>query len=733
MSANRELFTNGPTGRIATVLLPMPLPEAFDYAVPEGLTLAEGDHVVVPLGKRLVNGVVWRVRDGAGGNRPLKPVAERLEAPPLSTATRQFVDWTARYLAELPGNVLRSVLRSQGALQPSPIATVYRASGTAPGRLTEARTRVLEAAAAEPLTAAELARRAGVSPGVVKGLADAGALLAEERAVDPPFDAPDPYRDGLALNDGQEAASAQLRRLIAAGGFQAALLDGVTGSGKTEVYFEAIAELLRREPDAQVLVLLPEIALTQAVTARFEVRFGAEPALWHSALGGTGRRRAWREIAAGRARIVAGARSAIFMPFRNLRLIIVDEEHDPTYKQDDGLTYQARDLAVARGKLEGACVILASATPSLESLVNARAGRYAHIRLEARAGTALLPVIETLDLREFPPEPGHWLSEPLVREMAETLSRSEQVLLYLNRRGYAPLVLCRACGHKMKSPDTDRWLVEHRYTGRLICHTTGFSMPKPKACPECGTVDSLTSVGPGVERVAEEAALRFPDAVVEVFSSDTAMGADGVRELVACMERGEIDILVGTQIAAKGHNFPNLTLVGVVDADIGLKGGDLRAGERTYQTLVQVAGRAGRADRPGKAILQTHDPDHEAIAALVAGDRETFLSLETLMREQLGLPPFGRMAALILSGMDEGLLVTTAKAAAAAAPLSDDVKLFGPAEPPLAVVRGRHRRRFLVQAGRNVDVSAFMATWMARFKLPSSIRARVDIEPYSFL
>lgn len=733
MSANRELFTDGPAGQIATVLLPMPLPEAFDYAVPEDLSLAEGDHVVVPLGKRLVNGVVWGVRDGAGGNRPLKPVAERLDAPPLSAATRQFIDWTSRYIAELPGNVLRSVLRSQGALQPSPVEVVYRASGTAPERLTEARARVLEVAASEPLTAAELARRAGVSPGVVKGLAGAGALTAEERAVDPPFDAPDPYREGMALNDGQEAASAQLRRLIAAGGFQAALLDGVTGSGKTEVYFEAIAELLRREPDAQVLVLLPEIALTQAVTARFEARFGVEPALWHSALGGTGRRRAWREIAAGRARIVAGARSAIFMPFRNLRLIIVDEEHDPTYKQDDGLTYQARDLAVARGKLEGACVVLASATPSLESLVNVRAGRYAHIRLEARAGTAMLPKIETLDLREFPPEPGHWLSEPLVREMAETIGRGEQVLLYLNRRGYAPLVLCRACGHKMKSPDTDRWLVEHRYTGRLICHTTGFSMPKPKACPECGTADSLTSVGPGVERVAEEAALRFPDAKVEVFSSDTAMGAEGVRELVARMERGEIDILVGTQIAAKGHNFPNLTLVGVVDADIGLSGGDLRAGERTYQTLVQAAGRAGRADRPGKAILQTHDPDHEAIAALVAGDREAFLSLETLMREQLGLPPFGRMAALILSGMDEALLVTTAKAAAAAAPLSDDVKLFGPAEPPLAVVRGRHRRRFLVQAGRNVDVSAFMATWMARFKLPSSIRARVDIEPYSFL
>lgn len=729
MSANRD--PSAP--QIATVLLPLPLPEAFDYAVPEGMELNEGDHVVVPLGKRLSHGVVWGLRDGTGGNRPLKPVSERLDAPPFTASMRAFIDWTARYLAENPGLVLQATLRSRGGLSPSPTETLYHPTGQMPDRMTPARQAVLDAATQEPASGAELARRAGVSAGVVKGLADAGALRAEARDIDQPFPEPDPYRDGLVLNDGQEAAATQLRRLVAAGGFQAALLDGVTGSGKTEVYLEAIAELLRREPDAQMLVLLPEIALTQAVTARFEERFGVSPALWHSAIGPTERRRAWREITAGRARLIAGARSAIFLPYRNLRLIVVDEEHDPTYKQDDGLTYHARDLAVARGKIEGAVTILASATPSLETLVNARAGRYGHIRLAARAGSAVLPEIETIDLREHPPEPGHWLSPPLTAAMAGTIARGEQVLLYLNRRGYAPLVLCRACGHKMKSPDTDRWLVEHRYTGRLICHTTGFSMPKPKACPECGAVDSLTSVGPGVERVAEEAALRFPEARVEVFSSDSAAGPNGVRDLIARMEAGEIDILVGTQIAAKGHNFPRLTLVGVVDADLGLKGGDLRAGERTYQTLVQVAGRAGRADRPGRALLQTHEPEHEAIQALLAGDRDSFLDLEALMREQLGLPPFGRLAALVMSGSDERLLVETARIAAAAAPLSDDVKLFGPAEPPLAVVRGRYRRRFLVQAQRNVDVSAFMATWMARFKLPSSIRARVDIEPYSFL
>jgi len=724
------------TPTAVSVLLPMPLPEPFDYLAPASAPgeapLALGDIVLVPLGNRQVTGVVWATGVDLAG-RALKPVQARYPAPPLPDATRAFVDWAARYLVEPPGNVLRAVLRSSAALRPSPEETVYtRAPAPDALRLTPARRKALAAAEA-PASMAELARRAGVSASVVKGLAEAGALAAETRLVDPPFAAPDPKRPGPALNPAQARGADQLKRLVAAGGFQAALLDGVTGSGKTEVYFEAIAELLRREPDAQVLILLPEIALTQAVTARFEARFGARPALWHSGAGDAARRRCWRETEAGRARIVVGARSAIFLPYRDLRLVIVDEEHDPTYKQDEGLTYHARDFAVARAKIEGACVILASATPSLESLVNAEAGRYAHVRLPGRAGAAVLPEIDTIDLREHPAERGDWLSPPLVRAVAETLGRGEQAMLYLNRRGFAPLVLCKACGHRMKSPETESYLVEHRYTGRLVCHVTGFSMPRPERCPNCKESGTLTGVGPGVERVAEEARHRFPDARVEIFSSDTAQGPDAVRAIVERMERGEIDILVGTQIAAKGHNFPHLTLVGVVDADLGLAGGDLRAGERTYQTLVQAAGRAGRADRPGRALLQTHQPDHEAIQALVAGDRDAFLEAERFAREALGLPPFGRLAALILSAPDAKTADETAEQIARAAPLADGVEVLGPAEPPLAVVRGRWRRRFLVRAERKVDLSAYMRAWRARFKPPASVRVAVDIEPQSFL
>jgi len=717
----------------ASILFPMPLPEPFDYAVPEGMELRVGDHVRAPLGKRSARGVVWALSSD-DGSRNLKSVESVYSAPPLSEAMIEFVEWSARYLVQLPGIVLRMVLRSEDSLLPSPIEIQFDAAGDLPTRMTEARTRVIEAVTEHgPNSAAELARLSGVTPGVVSGLAKAGGLLRIERPADPSFDIPDPDGPGVELVPQQQDAADQLKRMINAGGFQAALLDGVTGSGKTEVYFEAIAHTLRQDPAAQILVLLPEIALSRAVTARFKERFNADPALWHSDQGHRERRRIWREVNENRARIVIGARSALFLPFQNLRLIIVDEEHDATYKQGDGLHYQARDLAVVRARASKASIVMASATPSIESLANARAGRYAYIQLPDRIGKAVLPEVTTIDLREHRTASGLWLSDPLLEAMAETLERREQVLLYLNRRGYAPLVLCRDCGHKMKSPDVDAYLTEHRYTGRLICHLTGFSMPRPDKCPECGRIDSLTSVGPGVERVAEEAKTRFPDAKIEILSSDTAHSAEKLLSLIDRMERGEIDILVGTQIAAKGHNFLNLTLIGVVDADLGLAGGDPRAGERTYQTLVQVAGRAGRADRPGRALLQTHDPEHDAIAALVAGDRDRFMEAETMAREVLGLPPYGRLAAIIISAKDPSQVDAVSKDWARRAPNADGIQIWGPAEPRYGMVRGWHRRRLLIRADRDVDLSAYLWAWKKIMKPVSSVRVTIDIEPYSFV
>ena len=716
--------------RIASVLLPLPLPEAFDYAEPEGMGLSLGDHVVVTLGSRMMAGVVTALRDGAGHNRPLKPVLERRDEPPLPVKTLRFIDWAARYAVDSPGWPLAMALRGVRAPKARPQQLV-EATGAAPTKLTPARARVMTVAT-EPLPAADLARLAQVSSGVIKGLVEDGALAIKLVLPDTAFSRPDPHLPSTPLNPSQ-AAAAQSLKAITGTGFATVLLDGVTGSGKTEVYLDAIADLLARDPDVQVLVLLPEIALTQAVIARIAARFGAEPAEWHSAVPQPQRRRVWEEVAAGRCNLIVGARSALFLPFAKLAMIVVDEEHDGSYKQEEGFIYHARDLAVARAKIEGAAVILCSATPSLESLANAEAGRYGWLRLSERHAGATLPDIALIDMRTTPPEAGRWLSPPMVQAIGETFARGEQSLLFLNRRGYAPLVLCRSCGERMTAPDTDSWLVEHRYSGRLVCHLTGFSMERPKACPHCKTLDSLVSVGPGVERIEEEVRALFPEARVAVFSSDTVFDAAGARAMVGAMEQGEIDILVATQAAAKGHNFPNLTLVGVVDADLSLRGGDLRAGERTWQLLAQVAGRAGRHERPGRALLQTFSPEHPVLAAIAGGDRDSFVTAEMAGREAAGLPPYGRLAALILSGPDAAALETFGRTLASAAPNADGVEVYGPADAPLALVRGRRRKRILVRANRDVDLQAYLAAWRARVKVPSSIRLVIDVDPYSFL
>ena len=717
----------------ARILFPLPLPEPFDYAVPEGLSVAPGSYVRAPLGKFARTGVVWDVVE-ADPERTLKEIEAVFPTPPMPAEMRQFVTFCARYNVAGPGQVLGMALRSRGALSPSPTQTVYATTGHRTNRMTAAREKVLDAAGRiGPASAADLAREAGVSSSVIKGLAEAGSLVANVLPTDLPYPDPDPFRTGPDLTAEQGQAGDALRAAVKAGGFQPFLLDGITGSGKTEVYFEAISETLAKDPSAQVLVLLPEIALTQAVFDRFEKRFGAGPAPWHSSLSDQQRRRTWREVSHGRARIVTGARSALFLPFANLKLIIVDEEHDTSFKQEDGVRYHARDMAVMRAKLDEACVILASATPALETVVNAEAGRYRRLKLSARPGAAKLPDMQLVDLRANTPEKGHWLSPVLSKALTQTHADGEQSLLFLNRRGYAPLVICKACGERLKSPGTESWLTEHRYTNRLVCHLTGWSMPKPDKCPMCGAKDSLMGVGPGVERVAEEVRVLLPDANVEIFSSDTAMGGDATRGIVERMAAGEIDVLVGTQIVAKGHNFPNLTLVGVVDADSGLQGGDLRAGERTYQLLSQVAGRAGRAERPGRALIQTYQPDNPAMQALAAGDRDGFLKIERDVREELTLPPFGRMAALVMSAPDPNMAKEIGLLAGQKAPHGDGVTVYGPAPAPISILRGRHRLRFLITAPRDVDLSAYMAAWIKELKLPNAARVAVDIDPYSFL
>lgn len=717
------------------VLFPVNIPGAFDYAVPPGRVVARGDIVFAPIGKQVKLGVIWNNVDNdskPASPRNLKEIISVKPCRPLPQLMLDFVDWTARYNCVSPGLVLRMVLRSLKALDPSPLVTQFQPSGHLPAKMTPARERILAKGGPFPARASEISQRSGVSAGVIRGFEKAGGLIAKTLPVDGPFAKVDTSLQArIDLTPAQIEAADQLISQVERKDFNVSLLDGVTGSGKTEVYFEAAARAF--EQGGQVLILVPEIALTQAGLSRFEKRFGVKAAEWHSNMGDVARRRVWREVANGRAQLVVGARSALYLPFPNLRLIVVDEEHDNSYKQEEGVIYNARDMAVVRGLIGQHSVVLASATPSLESLHNARSGRYAHIILPERPGSISLPDIGLVDLKENPPQAGNFLSEPLINATQEVLSRGEQAVLYLNRRGYAPLIICGQCGEKLKSPDTDSWLVEHRATGRAMCHKTGFSMKMPVMCPECKTEGRLTAVGPGVERVYEEAVHHFPKARIEIFSSDTAGGALAIRDRLARMEAGEIDILIGTQMVVKGHNFPKLTFVGVVDGDLSLVGGDLRAGERTYQTLVQVAGRAGRSDKPGQALIQTHQPEHEALAALAMGDREVFIATELATREMVGLPPFGKLAAVIISGPDLRQTEALAKTFVSRAPRTEGIEILGPSEPPLGRLRGRFRRRILVQAEDKINLSAYMQAWKPRLKLPSKYRLYIDIDPQSFI
>ncbi len=715
------------------VLLPLPLAGAYDYRVPDGMTLQQGDFVVVPLGRREELGVVWGAGTGEVAPEKLRDVVGPIDAPPMPQAVCKTVEWVAAYTLSPPGAVLRMAMSVSAALDPPrPILAYRRGSVRDDVRLTDARKRVLAVLAdGPPRQPAELAREAGVSVGVVKGLADAGLI---EPVMLPPrliAGSPDPDHPGPTLSGAQQEAARALIEMVETDAFGVALLDGVTGSGKTEVYFEAIAAALRR--GRQVLVLLPEIALTAQWLERFRARFGAPPAEWHSDLTSSQRRATWRAVAEGAASVVVGARSALFLPFANLGLIVADEEHDQSYKQEDGVAYHARDMAVVRARASAIPVVLASATPSLETLANVEAGRYRGLQLPERHGGATLPQIAAIDMRKDPPPRQSWLSPVLRQALAETVASGEQAMLFLNRRGYAPLTLCRACGHRIQCPHCTAWMVEHRLTGRLMCHHCGTAMAAPRNCPECGAADALAACGPGVERVAEEVAAVMPQARLAIMASDTVATPAAAEELVRQVREHELDIVIGTQIMAKGHHFPLLTLVGVVDADLGLAGGDLRASERTFQLLNQVAGRAGRAERPGRVLLQTYMPDHPVIAALLSGDRDGFLAAESEMRRMHFMPPYGRLAALIVSGVDGRAVDEVARALGRTAPKGEGIEVLGPAPAPFAMLRGRHRRRLLVKARKEANLHGRMRAWLAGVKLPTGVRVQVDIDPYSFL
>jgi len=723
-----------PAGTLVGVLTTQPLDRVLDYKAPEG-GCVPGDFVEVPLGPRKVLGVVWGAGRGDYDLAKIRSVTRVLDVPPMRDEMRSFLIRAADYtLTPLPA-MLRLATRAPGLGDAVSMRKVYRLGKTTPDRMTEARARVLGVLrdyGGLSFTLGELADMAGVGTSVVKGLVTLGAVVEEEAPRDTPYPRLDPDYGGKALSDGQARGAAVLCEAVRTESYGATLLRGVTGSGKTEVYLEAVAETLRM--GRQALVLLPEIALSGEFIARVEERFGMRPAEWHSGVTMTERRRCWRMVAQGDAQLVVGARSALFLPFRDLGLIVVDEEHDTSYKQEDGVLYNARDMAVLRAAICAAQVVLASATPSLESWANVEAGKYARVELDARFGAAVMPRMGVIDMRTEALSAGHWVSPALRAKMAERLQSGEQSLIFLNRRGYAPVTICRACGHQIGCDQCDARMVEHRFLKRLMCHQCGETKPMPEVCPSCGVAGKLNAVGPGVERMGEEVAALFPDARIAVLSSDLYGSARAMKAHIAEIATGGADIIIGTQLVAKGHNFPLLTLVGVIDADLGLQGSDLRAAERTFQLMRQVAGRAGRAEVPGEAVLQTYQPEHPVIRAILSGDEEGFWSAEAAERRGAGVPPYGRMAGIILSSPHvQEVFDLGGEMARRDGPLREiGAQVFGPAPAPIARVRGRHRVRLLVKADKGAPLQAALAAWVAQFRPPSSLRMAIDIDPQSF-
>src|SRR5258707_3291018 len=721
--------------RVVDVLVPVALDQAYSYRVPEGLELAPGDLVTVPLGARMATGVAW-VENSQPNPRldnRMKDVEEKLDLPPLKPELRTFIDWVSAYTLSPRGTVLRMALRMGEHLGPARERVGVRLAGSAPKGMPAARERVLALLDdGRARGKRDVPDEAGVSPGGIDGLVDEGTLESLVLPPEPVARAPDPDFSLPDFTPAQGEAADALCETVARSGYNVALLDGVTGAGKTRVYFEAIAEIIRG--GKQALVLVPEIALTAQFLDGFAERFGVRPAEWHSQLSQRLRARTWNAVATASVSVIVGERSALFLPYADLGLTVVDEEHDPAYKQEDGARYHARDMAVVRAREANIPIVLVSATPSVETEVNARRGRYRRLHLPERFGGQDLPAIEAIDLRREGPPRGRFIAPRLAEAVKTAVERGEQALLFLNRRGYAPLPLCRACGFRLACQNCDAWLVDHRFKRRLVCHHCGFSMPPPAVCPKCEAIDSFVACGPGVERLEEEVATLFPDKRVLILSSDLVASIERMREELDAVAEGRFDIVLGTQLVAKGHHFPKLNLVGVIDADLGLANGDPRAAERTFQLLHQVIGRAGREQARGVGYLQTHQPEHPVLRALVAGDRDAFYTSEIELREKTLYPPFGRLASLLVSAGERGAAEYFARRLAASAPQAKDVRVLGPAEAPLAVVRGRHRFRLLVKSPRRFDLSAYLREWLARAtRRKGNIKLEVDVEPQSFL
>lgn len=730
------MFNSGTVVKVLVANIPN---GGYDYRLTAPADI--GTFVSVNVMNRPCVGVIWGIGDSNLPEHKIKNISAIHNAR-LNITDLQWIKRMSDWTLIPPGMVLRLIVNIPDAFSPPRMEQMYAFNFDATTRMTDNRIAVMDAFASndnEPMTASDIQNIARVSSAVVRTMIKNGTLIARDAREKNADSFSYTYSDSgdVVLNEEQSSAANKIGTAIADGGFSVHLLDGITGSGKTQVYFDSAWRAYMG--GKSVLLMMPEIALTAQFMTRFSKRFGAPPVIWHSNLTAARRREIWRGVLNGKIRMVVGTRSALFLPWMNLGLIVIDEEHDTSYKQEDMGNYHARDMAILRAKIAGFPVVLASATPAAETLENVNAGKYTRLRLTSRFGGAQLPEIQTIDLRENRPdtymadgtEQTGFLSAPLCDAICETLNTGRQTMLFINRRGFAPIVQCKKCGWTATCPDCSVGMTYHKRLGKLLCHMCGRTAPLAKQCPDCGTDVSMRGVG--LEKIQQEVNIRFPTARTALVSSDIITSRQSLERLVNKMESGEIDIVIGTQILAKGHHFPNLTLVGVVDADMGLFGTDFRAAEHTFQQLFQVAGRAGRGEFPGRVLMQTYQPEHPVLTAICACDRDAFMSTDMAGRRMAQMPPYGQLIAIIVEGEKESALQRYCADLAAAAPILNGAKIMGPIAAQVYQIRNWYRMRFLVAGGASANLQPIVSHWLGKVKTPANIRIKIDVNPINFM
>lgn len=733
------MFKNGD---IVKVLIPNVINNGYDYRLTQ--SAETGNFVRVTVMNRQYIGVIVGVGDSNLDPSKIKPILEVCNFGKLSAKDLDWIYKMSEWTLMAPGAVLRLIVNVPDAFNPPSFEQLYNYNFDNECKMTNARQSVSDAFESndnDAMSVNDIMNIARVSNSVIKTMIKNKILLPSATREKTQNDFVYQYHDtgNIVLSSEQKAAADVIATAIDKDSFSVYLLDGITGSGKTQVYFDAVLRAYNN--GKSVLLMMPEIALTAQFMDRFKLRFGNPPVVWHSNLTAARRRDIWRGVARGDIRIVVGTRSALFLPWQNLGLIVIDEEHDTSYKQEDMGNYHARDMAILRAKIADFPVVLASATPSLETLYNVSLGKYKRLRLTSRYGGAQMPTIETIDMRVARPEKyklskdaeeksGN-LSPQLCAEIADTLSKHNQVMLFINRRGFAPIVQCKKCGWVGECPDCSVGLNYHKHLNKLVCHMCGKMLVLPEKCPKCG--NELSMRGAGLEKIEEEISARFPNARTALVSSDTITSRESLQRLVQKMESGDIDIVIGTQILAKGHHFPNLTLVGVVDADMGLFGTDFRAGEHTFQQLFQVAGRAGRGAFPGRVLLQTFQPEHPVIQAICAGNRDDFIASDMESRAGAKMPPFGQLVAVIVESDKEATLKKYCEQLANAAPNLNGGKIMGPIPAQIYQIRNWYRMRFLVSGDVRANLQPVVRNWLAKVKQPSNTRIKIDVNPQSFM